>query len=91
MADIAYLQKLEEFKLVYIDASMENRYGRITHRGENSDDNQKTFEEFKKDHAREAELQIRDLKGKADFVVDNNGGFEELYGQIDKIIDRCKN
>ena len=91
MADISYLQKLEGFKLVYIDATMENRYERIIHRGENSDDNQKTFGEFKEDHGREAELQIRDLKGKADFVIDNNGSFEDLYKQIDNIIDKCKN
>lgn len=90
-ADIAYLQKLAGFKLVYIDAAMEKRYERITRRGENSDDNSKTFEEFKKDHAREAERQIKDLKGKADFVLDNNGSREDLYRQIDNIIDKCKN
>jgi dephospho-CoA kinase len=86
MADIAYLQKIPGFKLVYIDATMENRYGRITLRGENTDDSAKTLEEFKKDHEREAELQIRDLKNKADFVIDNNGNFEDLYKQIDNII-----
>ena len=86
MADIEFLKRLPEFKLVYIDASMENRYQRITKRGENVDDNSKTFEDFKKDHEREAELQIKDLKNKADFVVDNNGTMEELYAQIDKII-----
>ena len=86
MADITYLQKLSGFKLVYIDADIEKRYERITKRGENSDDGNKTLKEFKKDHEREAELQIRDLKNKADFVVDNNGTFEELYRQIDKII-----
>lgn len=90
MADITYLRKLDGFKLVYIDAAMEKRYERIVQRGENADDNRKTFEEFKKDHQREAELQIRDLKGKADFVVDNNGGFEDLYRQIDGIIQKLK-
>jgi len=87
LADIAYLQKLAGFKLIYIDADIKKRFERITKRGENSDDNGKTLEEFKKDHEREAELQIKDLKNKADFVVDNNGTFEELYAQIDKIIN----
>lgn len=86
MADIAYLKKLPNFKLVYISTSLEKSFERITKRNENSDDEGKTFEEFKKDHEREAELQIRNLEGKADFVVDNNGTFEELYSQIDKII-----
>jgi len=91
LADIAYLKKLSGFKLVYIDTSLENSFKRITERNENSDDKNKTFEEFRKDHEREAELQIRDLKDKADFVVDNNGTFEELYRQVDKIIGNCKN
>lgn len=88
MADTEFLKKLLEFKLVYIDADMENRYNRIIKRGENVDDNAKTFEEFKKDHEREAELQIKDLKNEADFVIDNNGSLEQLYAQIDKIIQR---
>jgi dephospho-CoA kinase len=90
LADIAYLQKLPGFKLVYINADVEKRFERITKRGENSDDNGKTLEEFKKDHEREAEMQIKDLKDKADFVVDNNGTFEELYKQVDEIINKLK-
>ena len=86
--DIEYLKKLSGFKLIYIEAAMEKRYERITKRGENSDDSKKTFEEFKKDHERETELRIKDLKNIADFVVDNNGTFEELYSQIDKIIEK---
>jgi dephospho-CoA kinase len=88
MADIAYLKKIDGFKLVYIDTDMEKRYERIIGRGENSDDKAKTFEEFKKDHLRETELQIRDLKNQADFVIDNNRTFEELYCQIDKILNK---
>lgn len=87
LADIAYLKKLEGFKLVYIEALLEKRYERITQRGENSDDNNKTLEEFKKDHEREAELQIRELKNHSNYVVDNNGSFDELYKQVDKIIE----
>ncbi len=91
MADIAYLKKLQGFKLVYIDTSLENSFKRITERNENSDDGNKTFEEFKKDHEREAELQIKDLKNKADFVVDNNGSYENLYAQIDKMAESLNN
>lgn len=90
IADISYLQKIPGFKLVYIDADMKKRYERIILRGENSDDNQKTFEDFKKDHEREAERQIKNLKTEADFVINNNGSFEELYGQIDETINKLK-
>jgi dephospho-CoA kinase len=88
--DIDYLKKLSGFKLVYIEADMEKRFERLTKRGENTDDVGKSFEEFKKDHERETELRIKDLKNIADFVIDNNGSFEELYRQIDSIIEKCK-
>lgn len=87
MADIKYLKKLNGFKLVYIEAGLDNRYHRIVKRKENSDDGQKTYEEFKADHEREAEQQVKDLKNYADFIVDNNGTFAELYAQVDKIIN----
>ncbi len=85
-SDIAYLKTLPEFKLVYVEASLEKRYERIVTRGENADDASKTFEDFKKDQLQEAESQIRDLKDKADFVINNDGNLDELYAQIDKII-----
>lgn len=85
--DIEYLKKLPEFKLVYIEAEMEIRYERLIKRRENSDDAEKTFEEFKADHEREAELQIKDLKNYADFNINNDGTFLEFYHQIDSIID----
>lgn len=87
LADIEYLKKLAGFKLVYIEADMEKRYERIIKRGENSDDLKKTFAEFQKDHEREAELQIKDLKNHADFVIDNNKSLEDLYKQINNLIN----
>lgn len=86
LPDIEHLKKLPNFKLVYIEASMEKRYKRIVGRGQNIDDKEKTFEEFKKDHEREAELQIKGLKEKADIVIDNEGSFDELYRQVDGIV-----
>jgi dephospho-CoA kinase len=86
LADIVYLKKLPGFKLIFIDADIEKRYQRIILRKENADDTNKTFEQFKKDHELETELQIADLKKVSDIVIDNNGDFEDLYKQIDDII-----
>jgi len=88
--DIKYLQTLSHFKLIYIETDLEKRFERTNARYENVDDATKTFAEFKKDQKKEAELQIRGLKTKADFVVDNNGSFKNLYAQIDKIIAKTK-
>lgn len=86
MDDIEFLKRIPEFKLVYIKTDIKNRYDRIILREENVDDKGKTFEEFQNDNNREAELQIKDLKIEADFVLDNNGNLEDLYAQIDKIV-----
>jgi dephospho-CoA kinase len=86
MADIVFLKELPHFKLVYVDADMETRYERIIHRGENTDDAKKTFEEFQKAHEDDSELQIKDLKNYADYVIDNNGSFSDLYVHVGDII-----
>ncbi len=86
LADIKYLRELPHFKLVYIEADIQRRYERIIKRGENTDDSGKTFEEFQKEQTLESETQIRDLKNYANYVVDNNGTYTDLYEQIDKII-----
>ena len=84
--DMKFLKDFPGFKLVYIEADVKKRYGRISIRGENPDDNNKTFEQFKKELEQESEIQIRDLRKIADYIIDNNGSKEELYAQIDKII-----
>lgn len=86
LADIKYLKETPEFKLAYLEADMQKRYERIVKRVENPDDTQKTFEDFKKEHAGEAEAQIKDLKNHADFLIENNGTYEDLYKQADKIL-----
>lgn len=90
LSDIKYLRTMQGFRLVYIEADIRKRFDRIVSHGENVDDRNKTFEEFEKDNAGEAESQIKGLKAHADFVVDNNGTVEQLYGQIDGIVGKCK-
>ncbi len=90
LADIEYLKKIPQFKFIYIDADMRKCYERIIKRGENTDGNNKTFEKFAEEHNLETEIQIKDLKNYADFVIDNNEDFNHLHEQIDKIIKTCK-
>lgn len=85
-ADIKFMKKIKNFKLVFIDADIEKRFKRIKKRGEKSDDRKKTFKEFVADHGREAEREIGSLKKIADFVIDNNGKFSDLYRQVENIV-----
>lgn len=86
MTDIVHLRELPHFKLIYVDADIRARYERIVGRGENVNETQKTFEQFQEDHKDESELQILGLKDYADYVVDNNSTFEQLYVQVDEIV-----
>ena len=86
--DVRNLREIPGFILVNIFADMDKRYERIIKRGENTDDAKKTFEEFKKDHEKEAELQIADIAKEANEVIDNNGTIEDLQRQIDALIKK---
>lgn len=86
--DIQELQKIPEFKLIYIEADIEKRYERVVLRCENDGDGKKTFEKFKQEHNANADATIPNLKQYADYVIDNNGTQEELQKQIDEIIKK---
>lgn len=86
LADIEYLGRLPGFQLVAIEADMKKRYERLIIRGENSDDNSKTWEQFQADHNLETELSIPELISKATTVIDNNGSLDDLYKQLGQLI-----
>lgn len=88
MADIKYLGELQNFALLAIDVNPKIRYERLIKRNENVGDAEKTYAEFLKDHEYETELEIPAIMKKARYVLDNNGGFEDLYKQIDEIMTK---
>ena len=90
LTDIEILRSLPEFKLLFIDTDIENRYQRLIQRNENIDDRNKTFDDFQKEDQAEAEINIDKLKSIADYIIDNNGNIDNLYKQIDKIITELK-
>lgn len=87
-SDMEAFKKDGNLKLIYIETDLEIRYKRITTRDEKTDDNSKTFEEFKKDHEREADTQVRGLKNIADFVIENNGTLEDLQKAADEVVKK---
>jgi len=87
-ADIKYLKELENFYLIAINASPEVRYNRMIERNENVGDKDKTLEQFMTDQQAEADREIPQVMKKADFTIDNSGGWDNFYAQIDVIIKK---
>jgi len=90
MDDIVNLKHVEGFYLVGIEAKEEIRFERMKLRNENLGDDKKTFAEFLEDCKREAELEIPEVMRNANFTLNNDGDFQELYKQIDEIIVSLK-
>jgi len=86
--DIEYLEKLPNFILVSIEAEQEKRWQRLVTRGQNQDDINKTFEQFKIDEQAETELLIDEIAKKANYVIDNNGSTEDFFSQIEIIYSK---
>lgn len=84
--DMSFLRQLPNFKFLYIEADMDVRYERVCKRREKANDGMMTFEQFEKSHQYETEQTIPDLKNYADFVLDNNGTYPQLYKQVDEIV-----
>jgi dephospho-CoA kinase len=85
--DIACIKQMPSFYLVAIDAGLRVRFERIRARQENSGDNTKTWREFKKESLAESEVFIREMMQDADFRIDNNGTLDQMYNQIDGMLE----
>ncbi|MFA5421007.1 MAG: AAA family ATPase [Patescibacteria group bacterium] len=88
LADIKYLRDVPGFFLVSVEAGEDIRYKRVVERNENPGDDKKTFEEFLADDAAETEEQIPGTMAKADFKIDNNGTWDELWEQIHELVKK---
>lgn len=87
VSDVTHLRALPGFVLVKIVTDPEIRYARLVARGEKVDDRTKTYEAFLADHQLPTELSILEIMNQADLTIDNNGSQEELFRQLDKIVE----
>jgi dephospho-CoA kinase len=83
-------KKFPDLHIIGIEVEAKTRYERMVRRNENAGDAKKTFAEFQADDQKEAELEIPTVMAEAKYRLDNNGTFEELYAQIDKIIGKIE-
>ena len=88
LADIKYIREIPGFFLVSIEASEKTRYQRVITRNENPGDDKKTFAEFLQDDAAETEAQIPETMAHADFIIKNDGTWEELWEQIHALVKK---
>ncbi|HBV58263.1 MAG TPA: hypothetical protein DEB73_03330 [Candidatus Magasanikbacteria bacterium] len=86
LADIE--QNTPNFVLVEIFADPKIRYERLIKRGENPDDNSKTYEQFLADHKRSTEVSILEVIKHATEKVDNNGDLADLHKQLDELVKK---
>lgn len=80
------LRTLPDFHMVFVETDLRIRYERIRHRGTKADDLTKTFEEFVQDHEHAADRDVRNLKGCADVVIENNGTQKDLFARVDALL-----
>lgn len=86
------LKKKGEFYLLAVDAKPQTRYDRIIKRQSATD--QVSFEEFIANEQREMsspdpnKQNISKCMAMSDFLLKNDGAFEDLYRQVDEVLEK---
>lgn len=91
--EVTSLQDLNDFKLLSIDADIKTRYERILLRKSAKDNiDYSTFvanneREWDSDSTDPTKINLSKCIALADYKFDNNWSFEELYNQLDKMLE----
>lgn len=91
LADIKFLKEVPGFFLVSVKANKKIRYQRVVKRNENPGDDRKTYQQFLSDDNQETEREIPKTMRRANFEIDNNGNWEELWQQIHQLVKKINN
>ncbi|MBU0636163.1 AAA family ATPase, partial [Candidatus Micrarchaeota archaeon] len=92
--EVEEFRKHKGFSLIFVESKPEIRFERIKER--NREQDPKTFKEFQRVEALELEnkdsssQQMLQIPKMADFVIENNGSFEELYDKIEEFLDKLR-
>lgn len=88
--DASYFKDWPGYILVGIETDDKLCYERLIKRGQKEDDKTKTWEEFLKDRQLSTEVEIESLIKKSSIILNNNGSLEDLYKQIDELMQKIK-
>lgn len=83
--ELDFIRSYPSNKVIYVDSDLKNRYERQITRRQKADD-MISYEKFIETERARTEVEIEPLKAQADFVVENNGSQEQLYEQVDRIL-----
>ena len=87
-SDLSFFGEHARFFLISVESDEKLRYERMKVRNENAGDAVKTFEEFISDQTKETEREIPDLMAQAIFQLKNDGELDDLYRQIDIVMEK---
>ncbi len=85
-ADISIFDNHKNFKLIGVETELKTRYQRITNRTEKDDDQNKKFNQFKKEQNKEPEKEIDKMIESAHYKLNNDNTLEDLAKQIKELI-----
>lgn len=85
--DIEHIKDLDWFVLIYVESDVNIRFDRTKNRWENLDEKNLTLEQFMENAKAETETRIKELKNISHFVINNDWKIENLYKEIDKIMN----
>lgn len=90
-AEVDFLKKRNDFKLIFVDAPIELRYKRIITRGR-QDEKLMSIDELREKEKLEMSGQSSQrldyCNKKADYLIENSGTLENLYAQTDHILEK---
>ncbi len=75
-------------KLLYVESDIQLRFERQRERNQKADDTSMSFDQFVSLEADATEKQVKKLGEKADYKITNNGSEQELFSQIDGILQQ---
>ncbi len=85
LAEYEMLKRLNNFKLLYIEANIDIRYQRIQNRTEKKDESTMSFEDFSLKENDPTEKELLDLKSIADAIIQNESDLTSYHKQLQKL------
>jgi dephospho-CoA kinase len=84
--DLAELETMPNFKLLAVETDQKIRYDRITNRGEKTDEQSMSMEQFLAHEQRSTEVTVPETMLRATYRLSNNGTPEELVERVDTLM-----